>query len=813
MDGLSAAAGVISVVSLAIQLAESVHKVEEFWRSVKDAPSEVRDLQERLGLLVRILDEAENLETGPNKASVRVEALSKCRAQIDILDTIVEELKVGFAGTKTQRKWTSIKTVWKKDKISKSKKCLEEITQIFSLAMSTHQSEMQERNNKALTQRIDDLKVLVASSADEQRRFLSLPRSDSTSSTDLDLRIYQGMRKALLNPEIQDGLKLILPSSDPLSRDRIRTQPHYAPGSSPSRQDSAAFVERTPEETSLSSAMSPPYVKRTTVQRDLQQYALALAKIHYQTRLNHVEFVDEVDGTYQVDLDDRQEFEASVTIQPNRWISSRGFSISYSHHGQAWFPSLRFRQFNLRSEDSLIFEFCSTGNVDGVRSLFSRGEASPFDTDAEGWTPLHYAASAQHPALCKLLIHKGASGDAVTLSNISPLYLALAHRSGHLRNRGRETGSSISSTLESTLRVLVGAGKSNPSVEDDEGLTCYDLIRSERMCGSTALLTWLLRATSYDFDPDHRDQFGRTLLMRLADNSIAPGTLDSLLSLGANINARVTQTEQTDPRSVGMTALHFVAFRILHVDVATSTAKELLSRGADPHILSNTGESPTDVVLRAWGYQKFLLWYTTLDELGYDLKEFLREEIAAHAAVPWFRYTKCEEYVTLQFGFSRKYDADSAVTLYQSLLDEGNDDPEEDPEMISHDELDELDDEVSLFSSSNDGDVGSPTSEYLSAEEQNIFSDNEDTIERRTTTSTTFEQPLPRLADPRLSSSRARSWKLYRLLLKNPQVEDWDSLGEGAWILYKRSFSSSSWRLWNERHDELQWVLYNSGSS
>ncbi|KAI9731808.1 MAG: hypothetical protein M1835_003512, partial [Candelina submexicana] len=63
MDGLSAAAGVISVVSLAIQLAESVHKVENFWKSVKDAPSEVNDLQENLGILAEILDRARTLDT------------------------------------------------------------------------------------------------------------------------------------------------------------------------------------------------------------------------------------------------------------------------------------------------------------------------------------------------------------------------------------------------------------------------------------------------------------------------------------------------------------------------------------------------------------------------------------------------------------------------------------------------------------------------------------------------------------------------------------------------------------------------------
>lgn len=44
--------------------------------------------------------------------------------------------------------------------------------------------------------------------------------------------------------------------------------------------------------------------------------------------------------------------------------------------------------FRAVAEDSLIFEFCREGNVEGVRTLFKRGEASPWDRDPAGQTPL-----------------------------------------------------------------------------------------------------------------------------------------------------------------------------------------------------------------------------------------------------------------------------------------------------------------------------------------------------------------------------------------------------------------------------------------
>jgi hypothetical protein len=39
-------------------------------------------------------------------------------------------------------------------------------------------------------------------------------------------------------------------------------------------------------------------------------------------------------------------------------------------------------------ENSLVFEFCRKGNLDGVRTLFQHGEASPWDRYPAGRTPL-----------------------------------------------------------------------------------------------------------------------------------------------------------------------------------------------------------------------------------------------------------------------------------------------------------------------------------------------------------------------------------------------------------------------------------------
>lgn len=53
-------------------------------------------------------------------------------------------------------------------------------------------------------------------------------------------------------------------------------------------------------------------------------------------------------------------------------------------------------------DDSLIFRFCQTGNMDAVCELFGRGQASVLDADSRGWRPLH--VSSDNRPTCRLLL-------------------------------------------------------------------------------------------------------------------------------------------------------------------------------------------------------------------------------------------------------------------------------------------------------------------------------------------------------------------------------------------------------------------------
>ncbi len=135
---------------------------------------------------------------------------------------------------------------------------------------------------------------------------------------------------------------------------------------------------------------SIPKSKRSKVIASLQRqtYLTFVANVHYESRTLNLKSTLVEDGEH---IDPQQQTETSISIYPKPWLLGRGFALSYSTSGQGWLPQIgfQFRQYNIRSEEALIFEFCLFGNVEGVRSLLRRREASPFDTDPEGWTPLH----------------------------------------------------------------------------------------------------------------------------------------------------------------------------------------------------------------------------------------------------------------------------------------------------------------------------------------------------------------------------------------------------------------------------------------
>lgn len=81
--------------------------------------------------------------------------------------------------------------------------------------------------------------------------------------------------------------------------------------------------------------------------------------------------------------------ESQVIVYPSKWLAKIGMVYGFKFSALAsrgWQYS--FQPFRAVPESALIFQFCREGNLSGVRTLLSRRDASPYDRDPLGRTPL-----------------------------------------------------------------------------------------------------------------------------------------------------------------------------------------------------------------------------------------------------------------------------------------------------------------------------------------------------------------------------------------------------------------------------------------
>ncbi|KAI9749344.1 MAG: hypothetical protein M1835_001564, partial [Candelina submexicana] len=111
-----------AVVSLSIQIADSVKKLSSFLGSAIDAPSYVRRLIEELDIFKDVLEMiARDIEEAPLPASniepVR-RCLVTCNERVQNIVSMVNDLEQALSQGGRRMRWASLKTAFKKEKMA-----------------------------------------------------------------------------------------------------------------------------------------------------------------------------------------------------------------------------------------------------------------------------------------------------------------------------------------------------------------------------------------------------------------------------------------------------------------------------------------------------------------------------------------------------------------------------------------------------------------------------------------------------------------------------------------------------------------------
>jgi hypothetical protein len=176
--------------------------------------------------------------------------------------------------------------------------------------------------------------------------------------------------------------------NDSFSKDSQETSLSLAQGKSGAEKISSIVTStyNTAGENSTSfTKASRPFTFQTRDCQSFREFNLhtPIVAVSTQSRTSNVK------TSRSFDIDETSETDQTFIIYPK--AGARFFGISYgmlisARSVSGWKYSIE--SFRAVPETALIFDFCHEGNLEGVKSLFERGEASPWDRDPKGQTPL-----------------------------------------------------------------------------------------------------------------------------------------------------------------------------------------------------------------------------------------------------------------------------------------------------------------------------------------------------------------------------------------------------------------------------------------
>jgi hypothetical protein len=331
----TAVASGFAVVSLAIQVAENIKRLKSFCGLIKDATEEVLlavDELETLSLVLEDIDQSmqEQLFLDPRVKAVVLRSYRLCRSSGEALASLVSELEEDIVKGK---KRASLKAAWKKEKIDVFRRRIESAKSAMFLANQIYYQAIQKQNWESYERKMSD--VLAATS--------NIPSLAKT----IDCERQRGaFRNLPITISLSDGEK-----------QREGTE---------GDDGVDVRIERLVDEKNPNFG----YWRRRNWGAIGKQQAAKLLGL-----------VD------MVMSEERCTSKTSLFLVLPTWIYARKFELHLMKSRQGWDQSLR--SYRVVSYNAQVFHYSMAGDVEGLQRLFASGEASPFEIDPDGRTPLH----------------------------------------------------------------------------------------------------------------------------------------------------------------------------------------------------------------------------------------------------------------------------------------------------------------------------------------------------------------------------------------------------------------------------------------
>jgi hypothetical protein len=152
---LGVVASGISVASLAIQIFDSIQRIKEFCRLVRDAPKDLEYIADDLSIINSLLPQVDRIASALNTSSAAgletvqydskdsgdgrlliQRSISHCKVAVDALDKLVSDLQMLLSANQSlPRRWHSFRAVRRKDEIESVKREIESAKSTLNLVI------------------------------------------------------------------------------------------------------------------------------------------------------------------------------------------------------------------------------------------------------------------------------------------------------------------------------------------------------------------------------------------------------------------------------------------------------------------------------------------------------------------------------------------------------------------------------------------------------------------------------------------------------------------------------------------------------